>query len=299
MHRAIAAWLTEHPWRAAVAMAICGAFSPQLILPFMVFAGAIPVLAALRWDGRIALALAATGAAAASWVVFSVTQPTPWIALGIAAMFFGPALLALLMKRTGSLNLAFQVAVLAAAAAVIAIHVVLADPMAMWLELMRPMVDSMVAHGLDLQGQEEAVAHAWARTMWGGLAAMALAMVFGGLVLGFWWDSLLRQPGAFGSEYQRLRLGLTLGVAITVLFGLALMGDSALVDSLAWIAFVALAFQGLAAAHRSKAGGRLNRGWLAAIYVLLVVPLSTSITVFVLALWGFADNWLRPRTHRA
>jgi hypothetical protein len=58
---------------------------------------------------------------------------------------------------------------------------------------------------------------------------------------------------------------------------------------------VALAFQGLAAAHRSKAGGRLNKGWLAAIYVLLIVPLSMSFTVFVLAIWGFADNWLRPR----
>ena len=40
------------------------------------------------------------------------------------------------------------------------------------------------------------------------------------------------------------------------------------------MAFAALAFQGLAAAHRSQAGGRLNRGWLAAIYVLLIVPLS-------------------------
>jgi hypothetical protein len=71
--------------------------------------------------------------------------------------------------------------------------------------------------------------------------------------------------------------------------------NSALVGSLAWVAFAALSFQGLAAAHRSKAGGRLNRGWLAAIYVLLIVPISTSITVVVLAIWGFADNWLRPR----
>jgi hypothetical protein len=75
--------------------------------------------------------------------------------------------------------------------------------------------------------------------------------------------------------------------------------DSALVSSLLWVAFVGLAFQGLAAAHRSKARGSMNRGWLAAIYVLLIVPLSTSITVVVLALWGFADNWLRPRAQRA
>jgi hypothetical protein len=73
--------------------------------------------------------------------------------------------------------------------------------------------------------------------------------------------------------------------------------DVPLIDSLAWVGFVALAFQGLTAAHRSRAGGRLNRGWLVAIYLLLIVPLPPSmmLTMFVLALWGFADNWLRPR----
>jgi hypothetical protein len=88
-------------------------------------------------------------------------------------------------------------------------------------------------------------------------------------------------------------------VVTTVLFAMALATESSLLASLAWVAFTALAFQGLAAAHRMKARGRLNRGWLAAIYVLLVVPLSMSITVFILALWGFADNWLRPRAQRA
>jgi hypothetical protein len=29
------------------------------------------------------------------------------------------------------------------------------------------------------------------------------------------------------------------------------------------------------------------------------VPLSTSITVFILAVWGYADNWLRPRAQSA
>jgi hypothetical protein len=51
----------------------------------------------------------------------------------------------------------------------------------------------------------------------------------------------------------------------------------------------------LSAAHRSRAGGRLGRGWLAAIYVLLIAPLSNVVTMFVLRSWGFADNWLRPR----
>jgi hypothetical protein len=132
--------------------------------------------------------------------------------------------------------------------------------------------------------------------MWGALSALSLATILGAIFLGRWWDALLRKPGAFGEEYRRLRLGVVLGVSVTALFVAALVSDAPMIASLAWVGFAALAFQGLAAAHRCKASGWLNRGWLAAIYVLLIVPLSMSLTVFVLAIWGFADNWSRGRT---
>jgi hypothetical protein len=60
-----------------------------------------------------------------------------------------------------------------------------------------------------------------------------------------------------------------------------------------------LTLQGLGAAHRSKANGQLSQGRLTAIYVLLVVPISGTITALALAAWGYADNWLRPRVHNA
>jgi hypothetical protein len=299
MHRAIAAWLTERPWRAAFASALCGALSPQMLLPFVVLAAAIPVLVLLRFDLRIAAGIALTGAAAATWVVLSVSEANVWVFIGIAWLFVGPLALAAILKRTGSMNLSFQVAVLIAAAVVTAVHVLLPDPIAVWLPLLKPIVDSMIAAGIHLEGDAETIVQLWARTMWGALAALSLGPVLGAVFLGRWWESLLRAPGAFGEEYRRLRLGVVLGLLVTAVFVLTLVSDAALVSSLAWVGFAALVFQGLAAAHRSKARGSLNRGWLAAIYVLLIVPISTSITVFVLALWGFADNWLRPRAQRA
>jgi hypothetical protein len=84
-----------------------------------------------------------------------------------------------------------------------------------------------------------------------------------------------------------------------VVLVLAYWFDSSLAGSLAWVAFGALSYQGLAAAHRGRARGVINRGWLAAIYVLLIVPLSMFITVILLAVWGFIDNWRRPRAHAA
>lgn len=272
-----------------------------MLVPFMVLAGAIPVLMALRSAPSLALAIATTGAVSATWVVLSLAQSADagqsvhWVVVGVLGLFYAPVLLALLLRRTGSLNLCFQVAVLVTAACLAVIYVVLPDPAAIWHDLLRRVLDSMADAGLKVQGDVGAMIEVWARTMWGALAALTLALMLGSLFMGCWWQSLLESPGRFGIEYRQLRLGRVLGLCVTVLFIAAFTVESDLIASLAWIAFTALSFQGLAAAHRSKAVGRLNRGWLAAIYVLLIVPLSTSVTVFALALWGFADNWLRPR----
>jgi len=295
MHRAIAVWLTGHPWRAAIASAIVGAISPLMPLPFMiVVAGAIAVLVALRFDIRYAFAMALTSGAAASWVVLSVAQPGGWLLVAVGLLFFGPVLLGWLLRRRGSLNLAFQVVMLGMMVLLSAVYLSLEDPVGMW----RPQIERVLTAistangGLGVERDRDLI---WSRTMWGALAALSLATVFGAVLLGRWWQSLLDSPGSFGVEYRQLRLGRALGIATTVLFIVALLTDSALIASLAWVAFAALAFQGLAAAHRSKAVGRLDRGWLVAIYVLLIVLPVTSIVVFMLAIWGFADNWLRPR----
>lgn len=296
MHHAIAAWLTERPWRAAVAVAFCGALSLQMLMPFMVLAGAIPVLVALKADSKQAFVLAGTAAAAATWVLLSVPADVQWVAVAAVALIFAPVLFSQLLKRTGSLNLCFQLAVVSLSLVVVAIHVVLPDPAAVWVPLLREVIESMGSAGLQIAADTDVVVAVLARTMWGALAALALATVLGSLFLGCWWQTLLDSPGTFGSEYRRLRLGTVLGLLATGLLAGAFATDSALIASLAWVAFVALFFQGLAAAHRSRAGGRLNRGWLAAIYILLVVPLPTSsITAVALAIWGLADNWLRPR----
>jgi len=295
MHRAIAAWLTERPWRAALSAAFCGAFAPQMPMPFMILAGAIPVLIALYFDTKQGLIMAGTAAAASTWLLLSVAPEMPWLTAGVVGVIVAPVLLALLLKRTSSLNLCFQLTVAGVTAVVIAVYATLADPAAVWVRLLNAAIQQAGAAGLHVPADTGAIVQQWARTMWGGLAALSLATMLASLFLGCWWQTLLKAPGQFGAEYRQLRLGAVLGFAATVLFIAVFMTDSALVGSLAWIAFAALSFQGLAAAHRSKAGGRLNRGWLAAIYVLLIVPISTSITVVVLAIWGFADNWLRPR----
>jgi hypothetical protein len=232
---------------------------------------------------------------AAASVILPLPEPATWTLIGIVAIVFSAAVLATVWRRTGSPNLCFQVAVLATALALAIVHLVLPDPSAVWVERLTELMQSMAEAGLKVQGDVKTLVQVWAQTMWGALAAMTLAAILLSLFLGRWWSTLLERPGEFGAEYRQLRLGRVLGVGVTVLFVLALALDSPMIDSLAWVGLAGLSFQGLAAAHRGKALGRLNQGWLAAIYVLLLMPLSTSITVFVLAVWGFTDNWLRPK----
>jgi hypothetical protein len=266
------------------------------MLPFTVIACAIPVLTVLRFDAKLGFAVAAVGAGTASWIVYSLAPSVmPGTYPGIALTFVSPAALAVLLKRSGSLNLCFQVAVLVAGALLAAVSVAWEDPIGAWKGPLTQLLDSMQAPGLT-QADRDAIVAAFAPPMWGALGAFALATVFGVLLLGRWWESLLRpEVGAFGREYQRLRLGVVLGVVVTVLFVLAMATDVVMISWLTSDAIMALTFQGLAAAHRSRAGGKLKVGWLAAIYLLLIVPLSNVVTMFVLASWGFVDNWLRPR----
>lgn len=282
-----------------MASAFCGALSPQAFMPFLVLAGAIPVLTVLRSNANLALGLAATGSVAAGWVAIAMAPPAfaqyaQWTAVAMVAMLFGPVLLAMLLKRTGSLTLCVQVAVVFVALALLAVYAVLPDPVGIWHDLLRQMLE-LAGANMPRAELEQLIA-ALSRTMWGAMFALMLALSLGGLFLGCWWQSLLAAPGEFGAEFRRLRLGRVLGIAVTALFVTVLLSDSNLFASLAFVAFTALCFQGLAAAHRSKAAGKLSRGWLAALYVLLILPLSVGITMFALALWGFADNWMRPKT---
>lgn len=302
MHRALAAWLIARPSRAAFGSALCGALAVFVAFPLVVVAGAISVLVLLRFGRAPAFGISLAGAAAATLVLMSSVQPSLWavvLLLLSLCVFFGSPALAIVLKQTGSMNFCVQLAVLAAAGVVLLSHVALGNPAAFWLPLVQPVVDSMVQAGLYPQDEARLLVQMSTQVMWGMLAAMSLVLALGGLFLGRWWDSLLRAPGQFGREYRDLRLGVVLGTALTIVFMLLFVSSSFLIASLAWVGLVALVLQGLAAAHRCKASGSLNRRWLAAIYVVLIVPLWNWVMIGVLALWGFIDNWRKPKTQDA
>ena len=144
------------------------------------FAG--PAFHSAQWDHGIDLAgtsVAVVGTAATGGLAFTSTDPAAvWVAVGFAVVFVGAVLLTLLLKRTQSLNLCYQLAVLGASAMVIAVHVTLPDPIGVWTGLLHRLLDSMAAAGLRLEGDQNAIVALWAKTMWGALATFALLIAF-------------------------------------------------------------------------------------------------------------------------
>jgi hypothetical protein len=299
MHRSFAGWLSGETWRAALFTAIFGVMSPQGLSPVAMAAGAIPVLITLRKDVRSGMWVTIVGSTAVTALLLSVEQSLSFALLCVSSVLLAPYALAVVLKRTGSLTLCFQLAVLVAGLVLCVLHLSLPNPVQSWQALLREAAHAMTEAGLVLD--EAALYKSLSVTNWGTYVSLWLLTVLGAVFLGRWWQSLLEAPGEFGAEYRQLRLGVVLGAVAFVAMVAKVLPESwglttPLLSALAWPAILALALQGLAAVHQLKAVGRIGRGWLVTVYVLLFVPISMFMTVIALAGWGLADNWQRTRT---
>ena len=288
MHLPLAVWLSKHPWQAAILAACLGVLSLQGAVLFVVPASAIPVLLTLehgpRIGGNVMLAVSSVMIGCLMWY-----QQPVWFAITYALVLFAlPMMLADLLRRTGSMNLVFQLTLVAALVTLALVYVLLPQPNVFWEQFLGRAFDALSQSGIQF---DESLVPQLARTLWGAMVAVLLLTVLNSLFLARWWQSLIHSQGAFGFEFRRLSAGVILGLVLVAISVVALMADFASVDCMAWVAMLGLALQGLASAHRRKAEGRLPRGWLIVIYVMLMVPFFSFVTVALLAGWGLADVW--------
>jgi hypothetical protein len=295
MNRSFASWITENPGAAVFVTGLLGLL-PLFGLGFAFFLpGAVPALVTLAKGQRPGLFVAFGAALLLTLAMWMIGRPVP-VGLIYSAWVLGPPVaLAVILGRTGSLSLCLQLAVLAGAALLFVLHLSLGDPAQFWAPFVRDLAEEMQRRGLPMDLEANGLAETLARTLWGWVTALTMLLAMSALFLARWWQRQLpgQDEGRFGSEFQELRLGVTLGVVGAVLIAASLFTDRALVDDLERIFLGALMLVGLAAAHRFKAAGRLNGAWLWAIYALLV--LAAPLMVAAMAGWGFVDNWVRSQ----
>jgi hypothetical protein len=294
MNRSFASWIADHPGRAVVVTGLLGLL-PLFGLGFAFFLpGAVPALVTLVRGPRTGVMVAAGATLLLAFAMWAIGRPIP-VGLIYSAWVLGPPLaLGLLLRRTDSLSLALQVAVLAGVGMVVLLHLTLGDPARFWAPFVRDLAEEMQRRGLPMDLEQDGLVETLAQTLWGWVTVLTVLLAMCALFLARWWQARAAgQAGQFGAEFQQLRIGVVLGGAAAVSIVASLLSERPLVDDLARLFMGALMIVGLAAAHRFKAAGRLGGAWLGLIYVLLVIV--APVTVAALAGWGFVDNWLRSR----
>jgi len=293
MNRTFASWITANTGAAVFLTGLLGLL-PLFGLGFAFFLpGAVPALVTLARTPRDGVLVAAGASLLLALAMWSLGRPIP-VGLIYASWVLGPPLaLGILLRRTGSMTLCLQVAMLAGVAMVVLLHAMLGDPEQFWAPFVRELADEMRRRGLPMDLEGEGLVETLARTLWGWVTVLTVLLAMCALFLARWWQTRPEQAGRFGAEFQQLRLGLALGVAAAAAIVASMLTEPPLVDDLSRLFLGGLTLVGLAAAHRYKAEGRLHGGWLWAIYGLLV--LAAPVMVAALAGWGFVDNWLRSQ----
>ncbi len=168
----------------------------------------------------------------------------------------------------------------------------LGDPAAWWAARMQSLVEQLPEQGMAFA---EAIP-VLSRWMTAVMAAALTLGVVASLLLGRWWQSLLYNPGGFGREFRALQMGRGYGLVLLALTAAgAMLGGTPgrLSAELALVAAVPLLLQGIAVIHGLAVARGMNRGWLIALYLLLLV--AEPHAAMLVTLLGWLDTGLRFR----
>lgn len=271
----------------------------SLLLPlFGLVSGAVIALVTLRRgvrEGALLVGLATLGVG----LLGALALGSPWPALGTLLILWLPVWgLAALLRLSRSLSLTVAAAGLVGVLVVLAIHALVADPAAGWLELMAPFREVLVRDGVVEPQAAEILFGAIARWMTGAFAAALVLQWLLGLFIGRWWQALLYNPGGFGEELRDLRLHRVLGVAgLVLLTWSGLARGPGLIPDLLIVLMPLYLLQGLAVVHQFHRARGLHAGWLFGLYVLLVVFMPHA--EILVACLGLVDIWADLRTRLA
>lgn len=196
-------------------------------------------------------------------------------------MLLGISGLALLLRETES----WEITLLAAIFIGIAVEFYFRLRPEM-LELLFTQLEAYLANN-NLQGMQQGVQVEELRgviTSLIGSVYMFLAVML--LMLSRWMQATLYNPGGFRKEFHHLRIKQKFAL---LLVGLMLLANFGIVLPTTWMLFLVmpLVFSGIAVIHAVVALKKLSSMWLAAFYMLIMLP----IVLEMLVLLAIIDSW--------
>lgn len=294
MVRVLGEYLTRGWPQAVVAISALTVISLFVMPLAFVLSGAPVALVTLR-RGELAGLQIIAGVGLILAALATLADIGPAVALAYAVTVWLPVWLCSLgLRRRESQGAAVLTAALLAATFALGMHLAVPDVTAWW----RGWLDAWLTQALPAEDAARYVRVLEpAAPMLNALVAVAmmLSMVVA-VLLGRAWQAVLFNPGGFRREFQRLGLPRQLvlplvaaGIAVVVVEGPALP----LLRDLFIIGLFAFLFHGVAAVHRTVASRGLHPGWLASMYVLML--LLPQMVLF-LACIGIVDAWLAGRS---
>lgn len=281
----VAAWLGG-PRHRVILLAAALFLAPL----FMPLAAALVAFATLLKGPREGV-IAALAAALVVGGVAAIQSGAQGLALALSAVLILGAMAygAILVGRSGSLDLAFQAGTLVFGALAAVFSVLPAG------REVAAQVAPQLAQVFGGGSPEAAEIGLMVAALLFGLALGGLLLsLFIALLLGRWLEGMLRPPPRAGLEFRGLKAGrlVTLVVSVVFIGAMFTQGGGGLGNA-AIVFVLAMTLQGFAVTHWLAARHELNRGWLVLVYALVLLPTPLSpFAVMAMAATGYMDNWL-------
>jgi hypothetical protein len=293
---AILRWTTANPVRAFLAAGLV----VVLLLPLAAWLPGALVVAGLLASGASVAAAAAAGAVfALVWVLAPLAGVA--VAAAVATVIVLPWLLsAYSLEKSRSLPFTFQALTLGCCLLVAAIHGLLGDPVralapviAKSEPLLRQWADLLASIGI--KRTPEQIGAETASMSWALLGWLVLLHAFLAQCVGLWSYGRLREPGLFGREFRRLRLGRFIAWLLLAAFAASVLSYRLaghgwqVAEDLVFVLAAAFLIQALAVVHGLRGLQVIGGTSVVLAYLALVwVPMA-------LVGIGFADTWIRFR----
>lgn len=271
-----------------------------LIPPFGFVAAGIIGLTTLRYgiaDGALILA---ASLAVSSGILLVALQSADAALVFALTMGLPVYLLAVVLRYTASQGMALAAAGVLSGSAIAVLHLLSSDPAGWWRwALTKLLVERMHRAGPPPDPAATAplqeLIDKLAPLMTGapiGIAVGAMMLLF----LARWGHSVLDNPGGFGKEFRALKLDRRvayLGIALAA--GAMFFGELAhgMLPELFNLVIALYVVQGAAVVHSLVKQRQASTGWLAAMYLLLM--LAPPLAMVVLSVTGFSDAWMDYR----
>ena len=297
--RTLASYVMRGPWQAVFVASVLALLSMFPILGFLsILSGAVVALVALRQGFKSGLVVA-LGASLVVGTFSLLMMRSVGPALVYALLVWAPLLgLAQILRKTASWAITLDVAALLGVAAIVVIYLASGNPVLVWeralLQLVTVMEDQSPGQDFSAFREQIPLFVGWITGFLAGLFVFGMTV---SMLLARWWQSVLYNPGGFGSEFRALRASratsvVVLGVLLLSVVSLGVISDIA--SDMMMVVLVVYGIFGLGLVHALVAATGRGSGWLIGVYVLAFIALP--YVVKILAALGFADSWLDLRS---